>query len=487
MTLHRKIAAALLAVVLLASCADSTTNPSTNPSTTATLAPSESSDVSTTSVADTANEATSTTAATTSSSLADLDVSLLPDTPAGEQLVWALTAAADAPDDELEARFAPSFLASVPVPQLREGITSIGISSIDEVVSSTPTELAVLVTSAQGSLLVTINVEPTSPHLITGLRADPGELPEAPSTWEGVKQLLEDAGDVTSFLAAEVAADGSVDPIEQFGAADAVPLGSGFKIYVLGALVQAVADGDIAWTDELTITAELKSLPSGELQDRPDGSTVTVQEAAEHMIQISDNTATDMLIDRLGRERVEAMLPVMGMGNDSQSRTLPFMTTRELFTLKWGSPSGALDEYVTADRTRREQLLDALPGQLPGAADFDATRPIAIDTVEWFATADEITAAHVWLDEFRDRPGFEPLAGILGDNPGVPLDPQTWEAVAFKGGSEPGVVFLGWLLHRSDGRRFVVVASATSSSSPVDELKAASAAQGIIGLLATVP
>ncbi len=481
MTLQRNVVGVVLAVALLASCADSTTSPAT------------------TSVADTTVEATSTTAATNtttsstaatttaSSAPADLDVSLLPDTPAGEQLVWALTAAADAPDDELEARFAPSFIAAVSVPQLREGISSIGISSIDEIVSSTPTELAVLVTSAQGALLVTINVEPTSPHLITGLRADPGELPDAPTTWEGVRQLLGEAGDVTSFLAAEVAADGSINPIEQFGAGDATPLGSGFKIYVLGALVQAVADGDIAWTDELTITAELKSLPSGELQDRPDGSTVTVQEAAELMIQISDNTATDMLIDRLGRDRVEAMLPVMGMGNDSQSRTLPFITTRELFTLKWGSPAATLEEYADADRTRRAELLSELTDQLPSAADFDATRPVAIDTVEWFATADEITAAHVWLDEFRDRPGFEPLSGILGDNPGVPLDPQTWEAVAFKGGSEPGVVFLGWLLHRSDGRRFVVVASATSSSSPVDELKAASAAQGIIGLLATVP
>ena len=452
MTLHRKLGA-VLAVALLASCADATTSPST----TATPSP------------------------------VDLDVSLLPDTPAGDQLVWALTAAAEAPDDEFASRFAPSFIAAVPVPQLREGIASIDISSIDEIVSSTPTELAVLVAAAQGSLLVTINVEPTSPFLITGLRADPGELPEAPTTWEGVQHLFGEAGEVTSFLAAEVAEDGSAIPIEQFGAADAVPLGSGFKIYVLGALVQAVADGDIAWTDQLTITAELKSLPSGELQDRPDGSTVTVQEAAEHMIQISDNTATDMLIDRLGRDRVEAMLPVMGMGAVSQSRTLPFITTRELFTLKWGSPAATLDEYVKADRTRREQLLAALPRELPGAADFDATRPVAIDAVEWFATADEIAAAHVWLDEFRDRPGFEPLTGILGDNPGVPLDPQTWEAVAFKGGSEPGVVFLGWLLHRSDGRRFVVVASATSSSSPVDELKAASAAQGIIGLLATVP
>ncbi len=487
MTRHRKLIVALVGVALLASCADAKTDQTTTVSLTA----SDSSTVSTMSGADTATPTTTPTSTPTStsatSSPADLDVSLLPDTPAGTQLVWALTAAADASDDELKTRFASSFLTAVPASQLREGIKSIGISSIDEVVSSTATQLAVLVTTAQGSMLVTINVEPTSPNLITGLRAEPGELPEAPSTWESVEQVLGEAGQVTSFLAAEVKEDGSAKPIKQFGAADAMPLGSGFKIYVLGALVQAVADGGIAWTDKLTITAALKSLPSGELQDRADGSTVTVQEAAEKMIRISDNTATDMLIDRLGRARVEAILPVMGMGDASQLRTLPFINTRQLFTLKWGSPASTLKEYVSADRTRREQLLAALTPKLPDVAAFDATRPVAIDTVEWFATADEIVAAHVWLDKFRDQPGFEPLSGILGDNPGVPLDPKAWDAIAFKGGSEPGVVFLGWLLHRTDGRRFVVTVSATNSSSPVDELKAASAAQGIIGLLATVP
>jgi len=59
----------------------------------------------------------------------------------------------------------------------------------------------------------------------------------------------------------------------------------------------------------LTITAQLKSLPSGELQTKPDGTQISVQDVATKMISISDNTAADMLISLVGRPAVEAALP----------------------------------------------------------------------------------------------------------------------------------------------------------------------------------
>jgi putative hydrolase len=45
--------------------------------------------------------------------------------------------------------------------------------------------------------------------------------------------------------------------------------------------------------------------------------------------------------------------------------------------------------------------------------------------------------------------------------------------VAFKGGSEPGVLSLSWLLERSDGRRFALALTATDPGAPVDEATAA--------------
>ncbi len=411
----------------------------------------------------------------------------LPDTPAASQLQWVFDDSATASDEDFVERFSAEFLQQVPVEQLRTAIAEIDVGAVLEIVSSSDTELTVVAVSGTGDIVVTINVDPAAPHQIFGLLAQPAELPEPPQGWTEVDAALAEAGTVTAYLAAEVADDGTLRTIRAAGGEAAVPLGSAFKLYVLGALVEAIDAGEIAWDDTLTVTAELKSLPSGRLQDLPDGSTVTVREAAEGMIQISDNTATDLLIDRLGRQRVEDALATMGLGEDSRRRTLPLITTRELFTLKWGVEPAVLEDYVAADEAGRRSILDTIGDQLPALSDFDPSTPIAIDTVEWFATPEEVAVAHVRLDEYRRRPGFEPLAGILGDNPGVPLDPAIWSEFAFKGGSEPGVVFVGWLLERNDGRTFVAILSATDENAPVAELSAIDAARGVIEQLAIEP
>lgn len=442
----------------------------------------------TTDVVDTSPDSgvTSTVGTVADSSVPGLDVEL-PDTPAGQQLRWVVDEALDAPDGAYPERFSPEFLAQIPVAALRTAIADAGISAMLEIVTSSATELVVIATGAAGKLALSIAVDADQPHLITGLLAEPAELPDPPSSWEGIDAAISGAAPRFTYLAAEADDVGALTTIRSGGSSDSVALGSAFKVYVLGALVEAIDSGEVGWDDDLTITDALKSLPSGELQDRPAGSTVTVREAAEKMIQISDNTATDLLIDRLGRDAVEAVLTPMGMSTESQQRTLPFLTTRELFILKWGIDRSELDAYVAADVAGRREILASLDDQLPTVGDFDADVPVAIDDIEWFATAPENAAAHLWLDAYHDRQGFEPLAAILGTNPGVPLDPAIWSQTSFKGGSEPGLIFLGWLLHRDDGRRFVVVVSASNPDGAVEELQIASAAQGIIELVATQP
>jgi hypothetical protein len=406
-----------------------------------------------------------------------------PDTPAGDQLRWVLSEAIDASDADYAIHFAATFLAEISASDARAEFKRTAIGAITEILSSSPTELVVAAKSPDGDLILTLTTDTTDAHQIIGLGARPAKLPDAPTTFDGVDATLAEAGATTAYLAAEVNTDGSLRTTRTGGKPTAVPLGSSFKLFVLGALVRAIEDGRVHWTDMLTITDELRSLPSGEFQDRQSGSKVTVQEAAEKMIQISDNTATDMLIHLLGRDAVEAMLAEMGMSESSRQRTVPFLTTRELFTLKLTSTPDTLTRYAAADTRTRRAMIEQLGKNLPTVADISFDQPTAIDTIEWFATPAEIAAAHLWLDRHRKTAGFEPLEAILGDNPGVPLDPATWPTVAFKGGSEPGVVFLGWLLHRSDGRRFVIVVSAYDTAKAVDETAAVTAARGIIGVL----
>lgn len=408
----------------------------------------------------------------------------LPATAAGAQLAWVIAEGQGADDAALTERFAPAFLAEVPPDQLHSVLDGLGTLTAGEVRTSAPTSLEALVTSADGQTLVaSITVDGEPPHRIAGLLFQPAELPPAPASWEEVDQRLAALAARGAVLAAEVTADGALAVAHERDADSVGPIGSAFKLYVLGALADAVAAGTVGWDDALTIEEADRSLPSGQLQERV-GETVSVQEAATLMISISDNTATDLLIGHLGRPEVEAVLEPMGLGPDARARTLPFLTTRELFTLKWGGDPERLAAYAGGAEADRRSVLDGLDAALPPVDAVDPAVPVEIDRVEWFASPRELAAAHVALDGRRATAGLEPLTTILGTNPGVALDAAVWPRFAFKGGSEPGVLALSWLLERADGRRFVLALTGSDSGRAIDESEAVAIATGAIALLA---
>ena len=75
------------------------------------------------------------------------------------------------------------------------------------------------------------------------------------------------------------------------------------------------------------------------------------------MIAISDNTATDLLIDAVGRDAVEAALVTAGHAAPELNR--PFLTPRELFVLKLDD--ALRSDYLIAAETGRRELLAGWP------------------------------------------------------------------------------------------------------------------------------
>ena len=144
------------------------------------------------------------------------------------------------------------------------------------------------------------------------------------------------------------------------GADEPAPLGSIFKLYVLLAVADAVEGGDLDWGTVLTVSPQNRSLPSGELQDAPDGTQVTVIEAATKMIEISDNTATDVLIQAVGRQAVEDA--VVQAGHHDPALMWPFVSTRELFQIGWGDPA-YLEIWQNGNQDEQYALLEQLEHQ----------------------------------------------------------------------------------------------------------------------------
>lgn len=93
------------------------------------------------------------------------------------------------------------------------------------------------------------------------------------------------------------------------------PLASGFKLYVLGALAAAVQAGTAAWDERLAIRQGWKTDETSPFGALPPGTERTLREYADALAFFSDNTATDHLIHRLGRDAVERQqLLALGAG-----------------------------------------------------------------------------------------------------------------------------------------------------------------------------
>jgi len=293
--------------------------------------------------------------------------------------------------------------------------------------------------------------------LISWLRISPDLAGPAPATWAGVDAAVQSAAPQVRLLVAEITG-GSCQPVHGLDPDTPAPLGAAFKLYVLDALGDAVAAGTIRWNQPLTVTAQLKSLPAGELQDEPDGTAVSVLDTAAAMISLSDNTATDMLINLLGRPAVEAALTRTGIADPALDR--PFLTTREIFTLKLDHWPALAERYLAADQAGRRALLagtvDRAP--LPAAAAAGAwIAPRAVTSLEYFASASDICRVYASLAALSRRPGLAPIGQVLSLNDdGLQLDPAQWTTTWFKGGSEPGVLTLAFMATTRTGHSYVV-------------------------------
>ncbi len=226
-------------------------------------------------------------------------------------------------------------------------------------------------------------------------------------------------------------------PIATLPSDAALGVGSAFKLAIMAALTDQFAMGKHRLDEVVPLRAEWKSLPSGVLQNWPDGTPLTIATIANEMISISDNTAADALLSIVGRENAEKFAP----------RNKPFLSTREMFVLKAKSNTALLARFRAANEADRRAMLAEIDRQpFPDASQFGGA-PVALD-VEWFFTADELCSL---IGKVANSPAMR-------INPGL-AKPEQWRQIAFKGGSEGGVLNLTTALTGKNGKHSCVAAT----------------------------
>jgi Beta-lactamase enzyme family len=316
-----------------------------------------------------------------------------------------------------------------------------------------PSMVAAVVSGGGAGPRARVGLTVGSRGLIGDLDISPAIAGPVPATWAGVDATLRSVAPKVRLLVADVS-NGSCQPMHSIDPDTPEPFGSVLKLYVLHALGDAVASGKVSWERPLTVNAQLKSLPSGVLQNEPDGTQISVLDAATKMIAISDNTATDMLINLVGRSAVEAALTETGMANPALNR--PFLTTRETFILTLEQWPALAKRYLAANEAGRRALLadtvDRRP--LPGASAVRALSTRSdMDGLGWFASASDICRAYASLTTLTRRPAQSPIGQVLSLNDDIlELDPAQWETTWRKGGVGPGTLALAYLATTRTGQ-----------------------------------
>ena len=254
---------------------------------------------------------------------------------------------------------------------------------------------------------------------------------------EEVAKVMRAAG-ADVFLHARDVDDGREAGIE----ADApVVLASVFKIPVLVELGRQVDAGSIETTDRIVVPASRRTDGPTGLSVMLDDAELSVRDLAFWMMSVSDNTATDVLMERLGgAARINATMKELGFAQTELLGDCEFLLADVVAQL---GLTGDVSSWLEVD----EEVLRACPALQPAGTNRSTPR--------------EMTAllAGIWRDEVASPESCADMRRIMSL--------QVWPhritsgfgdgvAIAAKTGTLPGIRNEAGVVTTPDGRRTAV-------------------------------
>jgi beta-lactamase class A len=366
--------------------------------------------------------------------------------------------------------FDPAFLAAVPADQLAAITKSIiaqygqpvEVLTIDRK-SATGATITVAFEKAVGTF--NINVNGAAPYKVNGLLAT--EFAAKDDSLAKISAEFAALPGKAGFVVTALNDNGPNKVIAQHEADAQFGIGSTFKLYILAELASQIEAKERSWSDAVPLAH--RSFSSAATDKWPKDTPVTLATLALQMIAVSDNSATDTLLHLLGRTAVERKLAQIG--HRAPDKTLPFLSTVEAFALKSPANAELRARYLAASEAQQRKIIDSEQARL-GFDQIDnqtfAGGPAHIGTLEWFAAPYDLAEL---LNHIR-RTRNDRMLEIMAVNPGLPAATAAkWGYTGYKGGSEPGVISMSYLLHSKSGQWYAVTGSWNDPAKTLDEGK----------------
>ena len=208
-----------------------------------------------------------------------------------------------------------------------------------------------------------------------------------------------------------------------------MPTASVFKLPLLVEVFRQATTGALDLDDRVTLRAEHVVMGSGVLRDFDPGLQPTLRDLAMMMVIVSDNSATNLLLDRVGGPpRVNATMRDLGLSsivvhrrivfaeittNDSLAEAAPrdlmrlmAMLTREELV----SPAASREMLAILRRQRHLEQTPRFIAYQPYAGDFGRSQPITIGNKTGFMNSLRADTGLITID-----PGVQIAYSVVND------------------------------------------------------------------------
>ena len=235
----------------------------------------------------------------------------------------------------------------------------------------------------------------------------------------------------------------NLDTGKEYGlrADEQVRTASTIKVPIMAETFRQVAEGELAWTDELIVAKGKKVGGSGILGEFSDDSKIDLRTAVHLMIVLSDNTATNLVLEKVTSDAVNEYMAKLGLndtlsmrksggGGDSQAWLND--TRNRMFGLGRSSPRDMVrllemmerGEVVSKDASaqmiailKRQQLKDGIgrgsPDTIQVASKSGALDRLRADVGIAYTRRGRVVMA-IYMDDM-------PYTGYHQENPGLAM------------------------------------------------------------------
>lgn len=379
--------------------------------------------------------------------------------------------------------FAPNFLQAVPTSQLDQIITGVNAQygkaiSIRSIAPNDRNSGIVKLNFERATATIEMVVNPNAPYLVSGLLLQGFEV--IGDDYSDIEKEISTLPGKAGFAIHRLSNRQAPTMIRQYRGADQFAIGSTFKLYILAELAAQIERGRLRWSDIAPLAPKSSTL--GGTEKWPEGSPLSLQSLATLMISVSDNNATDALIAFLGRSNIESR--VRQIGHDDINRITPFLSTAEAFSFKMRANDKLRSDFLKASEKEQQKIIIRNKNRL-SIDNYDsrefANGPLYIDDIEWFASSTDIARTFDKLRQSRD-----PIVkNILSINSGIgPNDTRKWNYLGYKGGSEPGVISMSFVVQSRQGSWYSVTGSWNNSNKEVNQNQWVAIMTRILNILA---